>query len=247
MKNSSIIALACLALCACSTQVTEEDYKNALINYIGQDNITPESLTLTHSRDITVEDSIGYYTTTLTTEYQTLLVEKKDTWEKKQADCELDEKAHILRHEDYMKKYNDAKRKYGNDIKYKNKIDGYLKAAQKLPSNHEEYIKYDSRRDYSFTRDAENLKVEYETFEQQGVENYIAQHPLTQPYLQRDTKEVIASVYRATYTTSDGSTISEEYVLTSKPLEIKEKLDTTQLNIVNYNTHNTTATPTTEE
>ena len=69
MKKSSIIALACIALCACTTQVTEEDYKNALIDYIGQDNIADKSLTLAHTRDITVADSIGYYTVTLATEH----------------------------------------------------------------------------------------------------------------------------------------------------------------------------------
>lgn len=247
MKKSSIIALACIALCACTTQVTEEDYKNALIDYIGQDNIADKSLTLAHTRDITVADSIGYYTVTLATEYQTLLAEKKQAWEEKQADCEQDEKSKILRHEDYMKKYNDAKRKHGNDIKYKNKIEGYLKAAQKLPSNHEEYVKFDTSRSYSFIRNAENQKAEYQTFEQQGVENYIAQHPLVQPYFERDKNEVIASIYQVTYTTTDGTPINEEYVFANNPLEIKEKLDPTLLNITNYKTHNTTSTPTTAE
>ena len=60
----------------------------------------------------------------LAQEYQQMVEEKKLAWEKKLEDCEKDERANILRHEDYMKKYEAAKRQYGNNIKYKNKIEG---------------------------------------------------------------------------------------------------------------------------
>ena len=89
MKNLSIITLAAILLCACSTQITEQDYKDALINYVENNNesITPESIALTLTQELTVKDSIDYLTYTLAEEYNTLLAEKKQAWEDKQADC----------------------------------------------------------------------------------------------------------------------------------------------------------------
>lgn len=241
MKNLSFITLACLICCACSTQVTEQDFKNAFAAYMGQGTIDTETIALVHKCDITVGDSIAYYTVTLAEEYQELLANKKQVWEEKQADCELDEKANILRHEDYMKKYNEAKRKYGNDIKYKNKIEGYLKAAQKLPSNHEEYLKFDRSRSYSFSRDAEQLKAEYEEFLQLGAENYAANHPFVAPLVgERNLADVVATVYNITYTTADGQSQSNDYVFDYSPLVVKECLEYQKVNIVNYKSFNAT-------
>lgn len=242
MKKLSILTLACITLCACSTQVTEQDYKNAFVDYVGDNTLNADNITLAHEGDITVNDSIEYYTVILAEEYQNLLAEKKQAWEDKQADCLQDEKANVLRHEDYMKKYNDAKRKYGNDIKYKSKIDGYLKAAQKLPSNHEEYLKFDRSRSYSFTRDAEQLQAAYEEFLQMGVENYVANHPFVAPLCnERDRNEVVASVYNVTYTKADGNAVSEDFVFGCKPVEVKEKVNYDALNIANYKNFDTSA------
>ena len=242
MKKLSILTLACITLCACSTQVTEQDYKNAFIDYVGDNTLNADNVTLAHEGDITVNDSIEYYTVILAQEYQNLLAEKKQAWEDKQADCLQDEKANVLRHEDYMKKYNDAKRKYGNDIKYKSKIDGYLKAAQKLPSNHEEYLKFDRSRSYSFTRDAEQLQAAYEEFLQMGVDNYVVNHPFVTPLCnERDRNEVVASVYNVTYTTADGHSFSEDFVFGCKPVEVKEIVNYDALNIANYKSFDTSA------
>lgn len=235
MKNLSILALACLMLCACSSQITEKDYRNALIEHVGADVINEESILLTHVRDITVADSVAYITHNLVQEYEQMLAEKKEAWEKKQADCEQDELANVLRHEDYMKKYNEAKRAYGNDIKYKNKIEGYLKAAQKLPSNHEEYLEFDRKRGYSFTRDAENLKAEYEQFQQDGLEKYAAQHPFITQYNERVENEVVGVVYNITYTTQAGESVSADYVFTHNPVVAIEELNHDACNIINYN------------
>lgn len=236
MKNLSIITLAAILLCACSTQITEQDYKDALINYVENNNesITPESIALTLTQELTVKDSIDYLTYTLAEEYNTLLAEKKQAWEDKQADCEKDEKANILRHEDYMKKYNDAKRKYGNDIKYKSKIEGYLKAAQKLPSTHEEYLDFDRRRSYSFTRDAENLKADYEQFLQLGLENWAAQHPFITKYDERDKAEVVGCVYQVNYTTAEGEAVVADFIFSHTPLSVAEQITGEGINIVNY-------------
>lgn len=236
MKHQSILAMATLLLFSCSTEITEQDYKEALAQHlVGQETIvTPENIALANARVITVNDSIEYLSHTLVDTYNNILANKKQAWEEKQADCEKDERANILRHEDYMKKYNEAKRKYGNDIKYKNKIEGYLKAAEKLPSNHEEYLDFDRRRSYSFTRDAENLKAEYEEFLQQDAESWIARHPLVTTYNDRKKEEIVGCVYDATYTTADGTTISTGYVFRHNPLEVAEELDAQNINITNY-------------
>lgn len=236
MKHLSILAFATLLLISCSTEITEQDYKETLVSHLQSEGtaVTPESITLSNQRVITVNDSIDYLSYTLANEYYRTLDEKQLAWKLKQADCEQDEKANILRHEDYMKKYNDAKRKYGNDIKYKNKIDGYLKAAEKLPSNHEEYLDFDRRRSYSFTRDAENLKAEYEEFMQLGVANWVAQHPLVTSYDERQKDETVACAYDVTYTTTAGESISTSYVFRNNPLEVAEELNNETVNIFNY-------------
>lgn len=237
MKHLSIIALVSILLCSCSTQITEQDYKDALISYVESQgaSIAPESLTLTLTQEFTVNDSIEYLSYTLADEYNNTLAEKKQAWEEKQADCEKDEKANILRHEDYMKKYNDAKRKFGNDIKYKNKIEGYLKAAQKLPSTHEEYLEFDRRRSYSFTRNADNLKSEYEQFLHLGAKNWTAIHPLIIQYAERDKSEIVARAYKAVYTTANGETVEAEYIFSHNPLAVAEELTSVSfINITNY-------------
>lgn len=249
MKNLSILTLATILLYSCSTQITEQDYKETLIDYVKEnsgESIAPESITLTLSHEITINDSIDYLTYTLAEEYNNTLAEKKQAWEAKQADCEKDEKANILRHKDYMKKYNDAKRKYGNDIKYKSKIEGYLKAAEKLPSTHEEYLEFDRRRSYSFTRDAENLQADYEQFFQLGAENWAAKHPFITQYNERDKSEIIGRVYQVSYTTTDGKTIDSNYIFRNNPLSIVEEEQNDTTNIINYKQAPNTPAETTE-
>lgn len=249
MKRLSIITFAAILLCSCSSQLTEQDYKDALTDYVEnnyQQKIAQDGITLRLIQNVTVNDSLEYLNHTLSQEYSDILAGKKQAWEEKQADCEKDEKANLLRHEDYMKKYNDAKRKYGNDIKYKNKIEGYLKAAEKLPSNHEEYLEFDRRRSYSFTRDAENLKADYEQFLQQGANDWVAQHPLYAAYDGRDKNEVLALAYYAEYQTTDGETLCGNYLFNNKPLSVEELPDETA-NITNYKQAENTPTESSEE
>lgn len=234
-KSTFIISLTSIALLtACSGTPTEQDYKKAFIEYVGNEVDNKAEVTIALTQEITVADSIEYITFNLAQEYQKTLAEKKLAWESKQAECELDEKATILRHEDYMKKYEKAKRQYGNDIKHKNKIDGYLKAAQKLPSTHEEYLQFDRRRDYSFTRDAENLKAEYNQFAEMGLNGYVTQHPYITQYNERNKEEVIAHVYHINYTDASGEKCCASYLFNCTPLEIKAELKEDEINIVNF-------------
>ena len=231
MKFQHLLATACIALLAsCASQPTQQDYIDAFVAQEGN----RENITITFVQDITVADSIAYITRGLTPEYQNLLAEKKLAWEKKAEDCEKDERANVLRHEDYMKKYEAAKRQYGNNIKYKSKIDGYLKAAQKLPSNHEEYLKFDRSRSYSFTRDAENLQAEYEQLEALSLEGYAAQHYAMQAFNERNPEEVIATAYSIDYTNSNGETVSEVYIFSNKPVGVLEKVGEKEYHILNY-------------
>ena len=236
MKNQTFIAIACATLLAsCAGQSSEQDYIDAFTQYAGNNIVNKESITIAHTRFITLADSIDYTTASLAEEYQLMLEEKKMAWEKKLEDCEKDERANILRHEDYMKKYEAAKRQYGNNIKYKNKIDGYLKAAQKLPSTHEEYLKFDRSRSYSFTRDAENLQAEYEQFLALTLNGYAAQHPAMATLSERNPEEVVATVYNISYVDNNGQTITENYIFGTNPIRVIEKSNDNEKNILNYN------------
>lgn len=235
------MALACATLLtACNSTPTEQDYIDAFIDHSSNSPIAKESVTIQKIQDITVADSLQYIATTLAHEYNNMLAEKKLVWENKVADCEKDELANKLRHEDYMKKYNDAKRRYGNDIKYKNKIEGYLKAAQKLPATHEEYLKFDRSRSYSFTRDAENLQADYEAFLTLGVEGYAAQHPFTQQYADIEKGQVLATAYQISYTLEGGESLTNDYLFSNKPVAVQSILDNESTHILNYQTQQNT-------
>lgn len=236
MKNQLLVVLAAVSLLvSCAGGPTEQDYIDAFVEYEGVNVVDKENITIEHAQDITVADSIAYTTYLLAQEYQQMVEEKKLAWEKKLEDCEKDERANILRHEDYMKKYEAAKRQYGNNIKYKNKIEGYLKAAQKLPSTHEEYLKFDRSRSYSFTRDAEALQAEYEQFVALTLDGYAATHPMMYPFAERNPQEVVASVYVVSYVDNDGQNISQEYVFGNKPVVVIEKPTQENITILNYN------------
>ena len=239
MKIQKLLAAACVALFAsCAGQPTQQDYIDAFVAHEGTNVTNKENITIALVRDITVADSMAYITCTLATEYQDLLAEKKLAWEKKAEDCEKDERANVLRHEDYMKKYEAAKRQYGNNIKYKSKIEGYLKAAQKLPSNHEEYLKFDRSRSYSFTRDAENLQAEYEQLVALTLEGYAAQHTSMQPFNERESSEVVATAYTVSYTNNNGESVSETYIFSNKPVSVIEKTGEKECHILNYQENN---------
>ena len=237
MKNHAISALAGIALLtACAGGPSEKEFINAFGDYAQVEN--RENITLTLVQNITVADSVAFIGHSLDNEYQEMLTAKKAAWEKKLEDCEKDERANILRHEDYMKKYHEGKRKYGNDIKYKNKIDGYLKAAQKLPSTHEEYLKFDRSRSYSFTRDAKNLQADYEQTLALTLEGYAAQHASMQPFNERESSEVVATAYTVNYTNNNGESVSDTYIFSNKPVSVIEKAGDEECHILNYQESN---------
>ena len=206
---------------ACNNTPTDQDYIDAFAAYKAAQECPVANITIEKVQDITVADSLEYYREELTTAYNNILNDMKTAWEKKLDDCEKDELANKLRHEDYMKKYNEAKRRYGNDIKYKSKIEGYLKAAQKLPATHEEYLKFDRSRSYSFTRDAEQLEAEYHLFAEKGAEQFIAEHQLTAQYKERSNDEILGVIYLVTYNyeTSEEQ-LKEKYLFDNAPVQV---------------------------
>ena len=222
MKHFIYPAMAIAILfTACNSTPTDQDYIDAFAAYKATQECPVANITIEKVQDITVADSLEYYREELTTVYNNILNDMKTAWEKKLDDCEKDELANKLRHEDYMKKYNEAKRRYGNDIKYKNKIEGYLKAAQKLPATHEEYLKFDRSRSYSFTRDAEQLEAEYYLFAEKGAEQFIAEHQLTAQYNERSKDEILGVIYLVTYNyeTSEEQ-LKEKYLFDNAPVQV---------------------------
>ncbi len=239
MKKLSYYLLACTLLCAaCSGDRAENDYTGAFADYVaestGDDVKGAENITTVVVRDITVGDSIDYITHSLTQEYLTQLAEKKALWEAKQKDCETDEKANILRRAEHMKKYEQLKRKHGNDIKYQSKIEGYKKAADRLPANHEEYVAFDRRRSYSFTRDCEELKADYDAFNALGVEGYAADAPKILRYAGVDPAKVVATVVEVGYTQPEREATTVQYLFGHEPLRVISIFDSEIPNILDY-------------
>ncbi len=244
MKKIIIAAMASVALLAgCKSnetqeqKVTEQDYIKALSQYI-EGHTGEDSFVINEIREITVQDSIDYLTFHLQEEFDNIVAQKKQAWEEKLEDCKNDELANKLRHDEYMKKYEEAKRQYGNDLSHKNKIDSYLKAAQKLPATHEEYLKFDRSRSYSFTRDAENLQTEYEHFLAAGIETFASQHPLLSRYNNTDKNTVIATIVSVKYEVG-AIDITEDYLFDINPLTVRGLFDHTTTNILNYDQQTT--------
>lgn len=237
-KIFNLFCGAAIMLCAaCSGNLAEDDYAGAFAAYVDKGNVeglaSADDVSIAVVKDITVGDSIDYVTCQLAQEYNKILAEKKSLWEEKQKACEQDEKSNVLRRQEHMKNYEKYKRLYGNDLKYQSKIEGYKKAADRLPSNHEEYVEFDRRRSYSFTRDCENLKADYEEFLALGVEAYAAEAPLMQRYAERDRSEVIATVATVTYA-KEGNTVKETYLFGHRPMRCISVFDENVPNIFDY-------------
>lgn len=229
---------AAFGLCAaCTGNLAEDDYAGAFAAYVGEGNVEGVAdageVSVTVVQDITVGDSIDYIAYQTAKEYNAILAEKKSLWEEKQKECEADELANILRRKEHMKNYEKYKRMYGNDLKYQSKIEGYKKAADRLPSNHEEYVEFDRRRSYSFTRDCENLKADYDEFLALGVEAYVVEAPQMAKYVGRDRSEVIATVATVTYA-KEGNNVSETYLFGHRPMRCISVFDESIPNIFEY-------------
>lgn len=239
MKSIPCLAVACTVLCvACTSNLKEDDYTGAFNRYAaestGDDVKKAENITVVPIRDITVGDSIDYITYSLSQEYLTQLAEKKALWEKKQSDCEKDEKANILRREEHIRNYEQLKRQHGNDIKYQSKIEGYKKAADKLPANHEEYVAFDRRRSYSFTRDCEALKTDYDTFQALGAETFAASDASLQKYANADRSKVLATVAEVSYTQTGKADTKRTYLFGHEPMRVISTFDNETPNIFDY-------------
>lgn len=240
MKKITVLTVSCAALLAgCAGQeekekvVTDQDYINVLGEYL-QEYDKEKGITVMQVRHITVEDSVQYITYNLEDEYQVVVADKKNAWEAKLEDCKNDELANKLRHDEYMKKYEEAKRKYGNDLQHKNKIDSYLKMAQKLPATHEDYLKFDRARSYSFTRDAEALQAEYESFVAAGIDSFAGRHPLLSQYKDREKDQILAAVVEVEYALADSQVV-EEYLVYYNSLIVSGLFENDSINIFNYN------------
>ena len=239
MKSMSYLAIACTVLCvACTSNLKEDDYTGAFNRYAaestGDDVKGAENVTVVPMRDITAGDSIDYIIYSLSQEYLTQLAEKKAAWEKKQSDCEKDEKANILRREEHLKNYEQLKRQHGNDIKYQSKIEGYKKAADRLPANHEEYVAFDRRRSYSFTRDCEELKADYEAFQALEIEGFAATDASMQRYADTDRSKVLATIAEVHYTQKGKTDTKAIYLFGHEPMRVIGVFDNETPNIFDY-------------
>lgn len=229
-------------LCACGSNVADGDYAGAFKEYVkselkagtwvlsADENLTPEkvdSIQVEALHAVTVADSLRAGRQEAIDTYVSTEQQLKYEMEVAEHNYKLDENSQFARRADYARKLNEAKRAHGNDINYASKIESYQAAMERLPKDHEAYVKFDKDRDFSYIRKYEEAKAAYDQFVGVSVEDYIqAYEPLVQ-YADRDTAEVLGMMARVEFITPDGHQ-STLVLFNEKPTFVKAILSDSQ-------------------
>ena len=139
----------------------------------------------------------------------------------------LDENSQFARRADYERKLKEAMRSHGNDRNYASKIEGYKQAMERLPKDHEAYVKFDKDRDFSYIREYETAKSAYDQFVATNVDDYIQSYDLIARYVGRDTTEVLGVAAQVEFITPDGNQ-SAIVLFNEKPTFVKTILTDAQ-------------------
>ena len=131
------------------------------------------------------------------------------------------------RQADYERKLKEAMRSHGNDRNYASKIEGYKQAMERLPKDHETYVKFDKDRDFSYIREYETAKSAYDQFVATNVDDYIQSYDLIARYVGRDTTEVLGVAAQVEFITPDGNQ-SAIVLFNEKPTFVKTILTDAQ-------------------
>ena len=118
-------------------------------------------------------------------------------------------------------------RSHGNDRNYASKIEGYKQAMERLPKDHEAYVKFDKDRDFSYIREYEAAKSAYDQFVATNVDDYIQSYDLIARYVGRDTTEVQGAAAQVEFITPDGNQ-SAIVLFNEKPTFVKTILTDAQ-------------------
>ena len=206
-------------LCACGGGVADGDYAGAFKEYVksqleagtwvlsADENLTLEkvdSIQIEVLHAVTIADSLRAGRQEAIDSYVSTEQQLKYEMEVAEHNYKLDENSQFARRADYARKLKEAQRAHGNDRNYASKIEGYKLAMERLPENHEAYVKFDKDRDFSYIRKYEEAKAAYDRFVGVSVEDYIGSYESLSQYAGRDTAEVLGTVARVEFITPDG-------------------------------------------
>ena len=206
-------------LCACGSNVADGDYAGAFKEYVkselkagtwvlsADEGLTPDqvdSIQVEALHEVTIADSLRAGRQEAIDTYVSTEQQLKYEMEVAEHNYKLDENSQFARRADYARKLKEAQRAHGNDRNYASKIEGYKLAMERLPENHEAYVKFDKDRDFSYIRKYEEAKMAYDQFVATGVEDYMASYGPIVQYAARDTAEVLGMAAQVEFVTPDG-------------------------------------------
>ena len=91
---------------------------------------------------------------------------------------------------------------------------------ERLPKDHDAYVKFDKERDFSYIRKYEEAKTAYDQFVAVGIDDYIQSYATLAQYAGRDTTEVLGMVAQVEFITPDGHQ-SAIVLFNEKPTYVK--------------------------
>ena len=206
-------------VCACGSNVADGDYAGAFKEYVKSElkagswilsadkDLTPDrvdSIQVEVLHEVTVADSLRVGRQEAIDTYVSTEQQLKYEMEVAEHNYKLDENSLFVRRAEYARRWNEAKRTYGNDLNHASKINSYKEVMESLPENHEAYVKFDKNRDFSYIRKYEEAKAAYEQFVGVSVEEYIQSNEKLVQYAARDTAEVLGMVAQVEFITPDG-------------------------------------------
>ena len=207
-------------LCACGGGVADGDYVGAFKEYVkselksgtwvlsADENLSAEkvdSIQVEILHEVTVADSLRAGRQEAIDSYVSTEQRLKYEMEVAEHNYKLDENSQFARRADYERKLKEAMRSHGNDRNYASKIEGYKQAMERLPKDHEAYVKFDKDRDFSYIREYETAKSAYDQFVATNVDDYIQSYDLIARYVGRDTTEVLGVAAQVEFITPDGN------------------------------------------
>ncbi len=231
-----------MVLCACGSGVADGDYAGAFKEYVkselkagtwvlsADENLTPEKVDSIQTEilhQVTVADSLRAGRQEAIDSYVSTEQQLKYEMEVAEHNYKLDENSQFARRADYERKLKEAVRAHGNDRSYASKIEGYKQAMERLPKDHDAYVKFDKDRDFSYIREYESAKAAYDRFVAASVEEYIDSYATLVQYADRDTAEVLGTVAHVEFVTPDGHQ-SAIVLFNDKPTFVKSILTDAQ-------------------
>ncbi len=224
-------------LCACGGGVADGDYAGAFREYAKSELeagtwalSTDEALTVDQIdsiqvevlNQVTVADSLQAARQMAIDAYVGSEQALKYEMETAEHNYKLDENAQFARRADYAKKLKEAMRHSG-DRSFASKIESYKQAMERLPENHEAYLKFDTDRNFSYYREYEKAKNAYEQFVATTVDDYVAASAAVAQYVGRDAAEVLGSTAQVSFITPAGNQTAV-VVFNEKPTYVKSVL-----------------------